>query len=157
MTASSLLAAVLAGKARCRDHAAPREAGLNEQSVDAEAQGARMIARDILVGPQVQGDFQARRGETLEVTSPQRDTLLNRTASGWKCVRHQVAGKLEEHAWDVHEKLVQTVYCLSLTQRTQPEPSLCHTLMEKSSFTIFAHTTSGTNIWPKLVVGVGKD
>ena len=104
MTVSTLLAATLAGACQEADEfqsVAIDELPQAEQGPD----GTWLIQRDACIGPHQKADLEARRGDTLCVTSPERDTVIEASKSGWKCIRHQVAGDLESHAWRVHESL----------------------------------------------------
>ena len=104
---SSMLAAVLADKSDTIKNAEfTSECMQIRVAPDENISGARLPERDTLIGPQAAADLKARRGESMLASSNEHDTTIELTTKGWRCLKHQVSGRTEKHAWSVHEKLV---------------------------------------------------
>ena len=85
MTVSTLLAATLAGA--CQEADEFQSVAIDElPQAEQGADGTWLIQRDACIGPHQKADLEARRGDTLCVTSPNRDTVIEASKSGWKCI-----------------------------------------------------------------------
>ena len=107
MAVSSMLAAVLSGKAQKAHNTELQEEHVQTRNApDDNVSGARLPERDTAISLQSAAELKARRGESVLATTGEHDTVIECTAKGWKCIKHQVSGKIEQHAWRIHERLV---------------------------------------------------